>query len=436
MSNISEMLYCQECTSNENTSENIIIEQNEKKPRKVTKCEHGKRKSRCVDCGGSEICEHKKIKGGCRECKGSSFCEHDRQRSRCKECRGNGLCIHDRCKSRCKECGGSSICEHNKIKAQCIKCNGSQICTHKKVKTRCVECNGSQTCEHKKIKSRCVECNGSYICEHSKRKDRCKTCGNSFCEHKKYRLNCIDCGGTNICEHKRIKYACKNCKGVAICDHNKHRPHCKQCNGSCFCKHGKQKRYCKICDGKYLCKSMWCETQVTKKYDGYCFFCYVHLFPNNQIVKNYKTKEQKVIDYLIKFYPNFTWMIDKKIENGCSKRRPDLLLDLGTHILIIEIDENEHVNYSCENKRIMELSQDVSHRPIVFIRFNPDGYTDGNGNKISSCWKINKTSGIIQINKKKEVEWTNRLDTLIETIQYWIDNPSEKTIEIVKLFYS
>jgi hypothetical protein len=47
----------------------------------------------------------------------------------------------------------------------------------------------------------------------------------------------------------------------------------------------------------------------------------------------------------------------------------------------IEIDENQHVAYdcSCENKRIMELSQDVGHRPIVFIRFNPDGYKDHKG---------------------------------------------------------
>ena len=60
----------------------------------------------------------------------------------------------------------------------------------------------------------------------------------------------------------------------------------------------------------------------------------------------------------------------------CSKRRPDLFLDLGYQILIIEIDENQHLDYdcSCENKRIMELSQDVGHKPIVFIRFNPDEY--------------------------------------------------------------
>ena len=73
------------------------------------------------------------------------------------------------------------------------------------------------------------------------------------------------------------------------------------------------------------------------------------------------------------------------------KKRPDMVCDLGSHILIIECDENKHKHgdYSCENKRIMELNQDFSenniHRPIVVIRFNPDTYIDSNNQKIESC---------------------------------------------------
>ena len=68
------------------------------------------------------------------------------------------------------------------------------------------------------------------------------------------------------------------------------------------------------------------------------------------------------------------WIADKIVNTDYSKRRPDLLLDLGYQILIVEIDENQHIDYdySCENKRIMELSQDTGHRPIIFIRFNQD----------------------------------------------------------------
>ncbi len=37
----------------------------------------------------------------------------------------------------------------------------------------------------------------------------------------------------------------------------------------------------------------------------------------------------------------------------------------------------------------MEISKDLNHQPIVFMRFNPDGYIDKNNNEIKSCWAIN-----------------------------------------------
>jgi hypothetical protein len=82
----------------------------------------------------------------------------------------------------------------------------------------------------------------------------------------------------------------------------------------------------------------------------------------------------------------------------------------------------------------MELSKDINHRTIIIIRFNPDSYIDGNGKKITSCWKSNYL-GIIQINKTKENEWNERIKSLIAEIQYWIDNKTDKTIEIIELFY-
>ena len=93
--------------------------------------------------------------------------------------------------------------------------------------------------------------------------------------------------------------------------------------------------------------------------------------------------------YIKETYPDFDWVADKRVADGCSKRRPDLLLDLGSHIIIIEVDENKHIEYecSCENKRLMELSRDLNHRPIVFIIFNPDAYTAENGEEFRSYFK-------------------------------------------------
>ena len=202
------------------------------------------------------------------------------------------------------------------------------------------------------------------------------------------------------------------------------------------CPHGKCKKYCKECGGSALCKSSRCHTRAIPKYNNYCLTCCISICPEIQVSRNYKTKEKEVVDRIKEKYPDFTWIHDKKVVDGCSKRRPDLLVDMGYHIIIVEVDENKHSGYdcSCENKRLMELSQDLQHRPIVFIRFNPDSYINQNKLKISSCWRTNK-QGVIQIMKTRMTEWEERINILNEQIQYWIDNKSNKTIEIIELFY-
>ena len=68
-------------------------------------------------------------------------CEHGRRRDQCKECGGSGICEHKRRRSECKECGGSQICEHEKIRSKCKECGGSQICQHDRRRDQCKECN-------------------------------------------------------------------------------------------------------------------------------------------------------------------------------------------------------------------------------------------------------------------------------------------------------
>ena len=41
----------------------------------------------------------------------------------------------------------------------------------------------------------------------------------------------------------------------------------------------------------------------------------------------------------------------------------------------------------------------------------------------------------MSIIKNRESEWKNRLEYLINQIQYWVDNQTEKTVEIIELFY-
>jgi hypothetical protein len=186
------------------------------------------------------------------------------------------------------------------------------------------------------------------------------------------------------------------------------------------------------------CKTYLCSIRVQEKYDGYCLFCYIHIFPDKPVSRNYKTKEYAVVEYVKTKFPSFNWIADKIVSGGCSKKRPDLILDLLYQIVIIEVDENQHTDYdcSCENKRIMELSQDLGHRPIIFIRFNPDDYKK-DGINISSCWGKDK-KGICVVKKTKTNEWSQRLRALEEHINYWIipENTTNKTIETIQLFYN
>ena len=114
---------------------------------------------------------------------------------------------------------------------------------------------------------------------------------------------------------------------------------------------------------------------ANKKYKGYSLRCFIFKFPDVEISRNYKVKENYMTNFIKNEFKNKIMIFDK-IVGGCSKRRPDVYIDKLTHILIIECDENKHEPYnnSCENIRTMELFQDFGNRPIIFIRFNPDGY--------------------------------------------------------------
>jgi hypothetical protein len=163
------------------------------------------------------------------------------------------------------------------------------------------------------------------------------------------------------------------------------------------------------------------------------------LFPDKPVARNYKTKERSVNDFIESEFPDFTWIKDKRIEGGCSRRRPDMFLDMGFQVLMIEVDEHQHTDYncSCENKRKMQLSKDIGERPMVIIRFNPDEYFClATQEKINSCWTRN-THGLIHVDHNYQKQWNQRLERLREQVEYWTQeaNVTNKTVEEVHLFY-
>ena len=135
---------------------------------------------------------------------------------------------------------------------------------------------------------------------------------------------------------------------------------------------------------------------------------------------------------LKEIYPEL--VLDRVVSGGCSKRRPDGLLDCLTHSIIIEIDEDQHVGYEtlCDNRRTTELFDDLGQRPIVFIRLNPDKYSlDGKTTRV--CFNQTKDGNL----KTMPTEFGNRFSALQDALEHAIQHgvPSRE-LTYVKLFYS
>jgi len=330
---------------------------------------------------------------------------------------------------------------------KCIICKTERAIYGTKDEKKCQYCKNCKLPNMININSKkCIICNfkeASYA--NSGEKTR-KYCGNCKLPDM-VNINSKLCIGCNLKEasyansgEKTRKY-CGDCKLPDMV--NIASKLCISCNlkRPSFAKLGeKTRKYCNDCKlpdminiNIKICKTELCSTQITKKYEGYCAYCYRYLFPDKPMSRNYKTKEYSVVEFIKNNFTDIDIIYNKQISDGCSGKQPDILIDLGEQIIIVEIDEDQHRYYgsTCENKRIMELSQDVNHRPIIFIRFNPDKYKTNLGN-ITSCWKINK-NGICGISKQKE--WNERLNTLKNTIEYWLKNKTEKTIEVILLYY-
>lgn len=172
-------------------------------------------------------------------------------------------------------------------------------------------------------------------------------------------------------------------------------------------------------------------TQVSPLYKPNCTQCYFYLHPDDARIRNYKTKEQAFMVPLKEYYSDM--VLDKSIDGGCSKRRPDGFIDCLTHSVIVEIDEDEHIGYDdmCENRRIMELYLDAALRPIVFVRLNPDGYRR-DGKKIDSIFKKTKT-GELKCNK---CEFERRFTELKAAVDNAIVTIPTKSITVIHLCFT
>jgi hypothetical protein len=189
---------------------------------------------------------------------------------------------------------------------------------------------------------------------------------------------------------------CSLCKQLGTYEHNKTR----------FCEEHAPDNSKNL--GIYPCTSCGLDDILT---DGKCTTC----DPSVQLVIQH-AKENRIRDVLTA--ANISFVHDKILETtSCGRERPDFQIDCGTHMIYIEVDENQHQSYACEceQTRMINLVH-VRGMPTLFIRYNPDSYKPIKG--------------------QRQVTATQREKKLTEYIKYAMQHPPKDTFaNVLYLFY-
>ena len=230
----------------------------------------------------------------------------------------------------------------------------------------------------------------------------------------------------------------KSLRELFCTDHNKNIKKCGKCYSKVYCRHDKLYKYCKKCDGSQLCKQDECINTLNKLYDGFCINCCVKMAPEKipvNIPAGMCIIEYRTIEFIVRQFPELVWGTNRFIDSGVSRSLPDLFVQLEHITVIIEIDENSHKYYGTrqkENDRMIAILRENNYKPTVFLRFNPDKYTNASNEKILSCWDT--IEGVRMIVRMQE--WNKRLNYLKERVEYWIGKKTiDGIMEIEYLFY-
>jgi hypothetical protein len=185
-----------------------------------------------------------------------------------------------------------------------------------------------------------------------------------------------------------------------------------------------EKEYDFIVDNKKFCMEHCPNKDYEIKIKKMCKICDIEEKSNficNDCKQLANKKEWAVVRYIKKNIDTPHKHNSNEPVKECSNRRPDVIFELPTHCVIVEIDENQHKAYqeSCECARINEIVNSIGGKSVVFIRYNPD-----------KTYNTHK--------KKKEIKFEieDKLKLLIKTIKKeLVKEYDEICVKLIQLYY-
>jgi hypothetical protein len=206
---------------------------------------------------------------------------------------------------------------------------------------------------------------------------------------------------------------CKSCKLPGMIDLKTKK--CIECKiySANFNYENEKPLYCSKCkkdemyNNSYLCKNTGCKMYGNVKYKYYCTHCFTNMFPSDPLVLQVhkKSKENYVRDFLNEYFDGFVHDHPLWIgECDCShRRRIDHRKLIGNTLLCIETDEKQHKRYDVEDEKIRYDDLYMVHGgKFIFIRFNPDSYTNNFNDRVNPNIKHRMDDLMTEIEKHIE----------------------------------
>jgi hypothetical protein len=154
-----------------------------------------------------------------------------------------------------------------------------------------------------------------------------------------------------------------------------------------------------------------CNLTMILNKDDKCQYCDPNEFNKTRLAKQNRVKQW--LDANDIEYDS----CDRRIENGqCFDYRPDFMFDCGTHMVVLEIDENQHKERAelCECVRMVNIFQSFG-MPTKFVRYNPDPYR--------------------MEESKKDPTFNTRMKLLKEHLRYAFDDPPVAPLSVKHLYF-
>ena len=131
---------------------------------------------------------------------------------------------------------------------------------------------------------------------------------------------------------------------------------------------------------------IYCACDIDKE-ETYCKNCKVY----EKIGKTIKRKQKELEIKNLLDAEEIKFTNDLTVKDGCSKKRPDFIINTNWGIIILEVDEHQHnrktYDCKCEITRMRQLYFDCGVENLLFIRYNPDKYIPVSGSAVNKAGK-------------------------------------------------